>query len=821
MATSNSYLDIMAEDAKKVKTIMLKSKKNTPENEPAFMLQNAMTTLPTNSNVHKGIPVLRITSRCVWKNRVITLSSDKQAFFITHSKLPNSLRAQVASSLPRPFFTLSKGFRRSNETVRHLDVADIDAWQVGVIGTMRLEGAKAMAENQVHNILTIFHHGCKSISFQVNDKKNCDALIEALKNGKIRYNLMSPWIANDQLLLRYIYYDIDVDKSGTVSSKEFRQICKRVNLTPPSNLEKTFVKFANSSNDLTIQQARELLQLVAIGESLMPDEKLWDDLFGKVKEVEPKKLLKHFFHGCQGESNACNDDAELFVSSLKSLGYSNNSKMISKSEFIHFLHSKYNDAYDPAAIVELPSSTKLDLPLCSYWINTSHNTYLIGDQLKSRSSVEAYVNALNRGCKCLELDCWDGDAENVTEECVPVIFHGHTLTSKIRFKAVCLVVQNYLKANPNTYPIILSLENHCSHPFQTVIANNMKEIFGKKLFIPTKEQCSGEDIPSPEKLRGMVIIKGKRPPEADEGADKNAIQNTGEQDYDDGFGSDDGEETKSKKPKAKIVSELANLTLLHGAHFKDFNSSIAQRPSYMHSIGETKITKLVTQSEENATLWREYNQHHMTRTYPAGTRVDSSNYNPVLAWAMGCQLVALNFQTSDSSLTLNDGLFRQAGGCGYIAKPKSLMGGPKSSKKVVKISVLSARCLPKPNGAKTGEVIDPFIQIDLHDVRVPDTGTENTEEHTKESFKTSTVNNNGLCPVWNDASTKFEIHNPDVAMIHFRIIDQDVGSDDKLCSSAIPVTCLRQGYRNIQLYDHNNTRTGHFECSTLFVKIEY
>jgi len=180
--------------------------------------------------------------------------------------------------------------------------------------------------------------------------------------------------------------------------------------------------------------------------------------------------------------------------------------------------------------------------------------------------------------------------------------------------------------------------------------------------------------------------------------------------------------------------------------------------------------------------------------------------------------VAFNFQTSDSSLTLNDGLFRQAGGCGYIAKPKSLMGGPKSSKKVVQISVLSARCLPKPQGAKTGEVIDPFIQIDLHDVRVTDTGTE---EHTKESFKTSTVDNNGLCPVWNDANTKFEIHNPDVAMIHFRIIDKDVGSDDKLCSSAIPVTCLRQGYRNVQLYDHNNTRTGPFECSTLFVKIEY
>ena len=822
----SSYLDQMAADAKEVKKIISNSKKNISENEPAVTLQNALTALPTNISVHKGIPVLRITSRGAWKNRVITLSSDKQAFFITHAKLSNNVRAQAASSLPLPFFSPSKGLRWSNDSeryVRHLDVADIDAWQVGVVGTQALEFAKqSIGESDVKDILTIFHHGSKTLSFQVPDQKHREALVEAFASVKIRYNLLSPWIPNDQLLLRYIYYDIDVDKSGTVSSKEFREICKRVNLTPPSNLDKTYAEFAKSSTELTISQTRELLQLVATGDSCMPADKLWDDLFGKdVEEVGPKKLLECFFLGSQGESNMSTKDAELFVSSMKSLGFSSKSKKITKSEFTHFLHSKYNDAYDPAAIAELPSTAKLDLPMSNYWINTSHNTYLLGDQLKSRSSVEAYANALNRGCKCLELDCWDGDVDKVTKECIPIIFHGHTLTSKIRFRAVCLLVQNYIKANPNTYPVILSLENHCSHPFQEVIANDMKEIFGKNLFIPTQKQCSDGNLPSPETLRGMIVIKGKRPPEADEGVDKSTM--SGEDTYDDGFGSEDEEESKEggdKLKKSKIVSDLANLTLLHGAHFKDFSASIDQRPSYMHSIGETKITKLVSKSEGNAKLWREYNQHHMTRTYPAGTRVDSSNYNPILAWAMGSQLVALNFQTPDSSLCLNDGLFRQTGGCGYLPKPKSLMGGKMPSKKVIKISILSARCLPKPNGAKTGEVIDPYIQVDLHDVRVGDKGTE---EHTKESFKTSTVDNNGLCPVWkeDEATFEFEIHSPDVAMIHFRIIDEDIGTNDKLCSSAIPVTCLRQGYRNVQLYDQNNTRTGPFECATLFVKIVY
>ena len=35
----------------------------------------------------------------------------------------------------------------------------------------------------------------------------------------------------------------------------------------------------------------------------------------------------------------------------------------------------------------------------------------------------------------------------------------------------------------------------------------------------------------------------------------------------------------------------------------------------------------------------------MLRTYPAGMRIDSSNFNPVNLWACGVQLVALNYQT--------------------------------------------------------------------------------------------------------------------------------------------------------------------------------
>lgn len=41
----------------------------------------------------------------------------------------------------------------------------------------------------------------------------------------------------------------------------------------------------------------------------------------------------------------------------------------------------------------------------------------------------------------------------------------------------------------------------------------------------------------------------------------------------------------------------------------------------------------------------EYNSKALSRIYPRGGRVDSSNYNPLPYWLRGCQLVALNFQT--------------------------------------------------------------------------------------------------------------------------------------------------------------------------------
>lgn len=56
-----------------------------------------------------------------------------------------------------------------------------------------------------------------------------------------------------------------------------------------------------------------------------------------------------------------------------------------------------------------------------------------------------------------------------------------------------------------------------------------------------------------------------------------------------------------------------------------------------------------------------YNQFQISRVYPKFLRVTSTNFDPIPKWSVGCQMVALNYQTPDKPMQINQAMFAQNG----------------------------------------------------------------------------------------------------------------------------------------------------------------
>lgn len=225
----------------------------------------------------------------------------------------------------------------------------------------------------------------------------------------------------------------------------------------------------------------------------------------------------------------------------------------------------------PESSAALPIKVDTSHPLSHYFISSSHNTYLSGNQLWSKSSTDSYKDVLKRGCRCIEIDVWDGGSPSSSEaedngkdrdgevgkltgmlknklgrlrsrsnpdkraETVgspsadlvnmptpwrtpsgrsePLVYHGYTVTSEIPFRKVCEVVRDYAFRSTDL-PLIVSLEVHCSRAQQEIMVELMNDYWGQFLQRMPKDFSDSTALPALEEMRSKILIKVKyTPPE--------------------------------------------------------------------------------------------------------------------------------------------------------------------------------------------------------------------------------------------------------------------------------------------------------------------